>query len=77
LIDKGADFKQVLLTRFNGEKVYIAQLLKSITPKEGSTDWQMKQEIITYLESKGVDYRGAPVPKRYRAQFSQKYLDTY
>ena len=77
LIEKQADFRVKMGVTIDNDTLYIANELKNMPYALDSEKHRMKMEIVHYLEEHGIDYRGAPVPKRYYHMYPREFIETY
>ena len=77
LIEKKANYDIVLGVTLSGDTLRIANLLRDIVYPLDSKEYQQKMKLVEYLEAHGVDYRSAPIPKRYYGMYPKEFLDKY
>lgn len=77
LFEKKAIYAVACGETVDREVLYIANVLRNITPKVDSEEWRQKQQIVTFLTERGLDYKAAPIPYRVRHSFGQGYIDAY
>jgi hypothetical protein len=77
LFEKKADYAVACGETVDRKVLYIANVLRNITPKVDSEEWRQKQQIVTFLTERGVDYNAAPIPYGVRHSFGQGYIDAY
>lgn len=61
------------------EKINILEMLREINFELDSKEYILKVEIITFLKSKGLDYKKYPIPKFVREKYKDNvyYLENY
>lgn len=57
LLQSGANFKQPILTKINGQKIYIQEYMKNQIIDLKSTDYLYKVKVINFLEANGINYK--------------------
>ncbi|MBF9236539.1 ankyrin repeat domain-containing protein [Hymenobacter sp. BT683] len=77
LLEQHAAFRQPMGQTIDGDTFYIADLLKELPYELDSPKHRTKMELVRYLEARGVDYRGAPVPKRYYRMYPKEFIQAY
>ena len=88
LLQKGANVNEVIVDRSDiykgGEKVYLVNMLREITPELNSKQHKQKLAIVEFLKQKGIDYKKVPVPdfilekiKRDYPNKWKKYIELY
>lgn len=77
LIEKKAKYDIVLSVTLSGDTLRIANMLRDIVYPLDSKKYQQKMKLVEYLEAHGVDYRSAPIPKRYYGMYPKEFLDKY
>ena len=77
LIEKKAKYDIVLSVTLSGDTLRIANMLRNLVYPLDSKKYQQKMKLVEYLEAHGVDYRSAPIPKRYYGMYPKEFLDKY
>lgn len=87
LLEQGADYNQGLFFRpIKGQEVDIDIItgLREVAYSLSSKKHEQKMEIVRFLENKGLDYRGAPIPenivrmaKNRYGERAEEYLSKY
>ena len=80
LVEAGADYKKVLIDRSedtNGEKLYIANVLREQLFPLGSPQHQMKTKVVAFLKKKGIDYHKTPIPDFIQKKAKADYPDNW
>jgi hypothetical protein len=77
LINRGANFKRVLYTTADSEKMYLTNALRDWRFQLGSDDYKKKMQLVEFLKKNGMDYREAKIPDRYLNDYSKAYLEKY
>ncbi|MBF9236540.1 ankyrin repeat domain-containing protein [Hymenobacter sp. BT683] len=77
LVEQRADFRLVKSLTLKKDTVRIAELLKNLAYPLDSKEYAQKMELVRFLEERGIDYRGAPVPERYYRMYPKEFIDAY
>lgn len=77
VIERGVKFRDAMSATLAGDSLYITHYLREMTFDLGSTEHNLKREVVDYLEQRGMSYRDAPIPERYSKKFPKEYLDAY
>jgi hypothetical protein len=77
LIKKGADYKQPLFTRNNGERFYITDNMREWRFDLGSDEYKKKMWLVDFLKGQGMDYRKTKIPEQFKGDYSKEYLEKY
>jgi uncharacterized protein len=84
LLQKGADYNEILLERIDTQKIQLMDLLREYTPPLDSRDYKQKMAVVDFLKQKGLDYKKAPIPgytikeiKRLYPNSWKEYLEKY
>ncbi len=77
LIDKGADYKRVLMNAMGGRTLYITDLMRDWVYDLGSDDYKKKMQLVDFLKKNGMDYRKTKIPEQYLDEYPKKYLEQY
>ena len=77
LLKSGADFKKPILTKINGQKIYIQEYMKNQLIDLGSTDYQYKIKVIDILESNGINYKSLKPTKETIDRIKRNFPDTW
>lgn len=57
LLQSGANYKKPILTKINGQKIYIQEYMKNQIIDLKSTDYLYKVKVIYFLEANGINYK--------------------
>ena len=77
IIEKKANYDIILGVTLSRDTLRVANLLRKLAYPLDSKEYQQKMKLVEYLEAHGVDYRSAPIPKRYYEMYPKDYLDKY
>ena len=77
IIEKQADFRVKMGVTINKDTLYIADELRNLPYALESEEHKVKMEVVHYIEERGIDYRGAPVPQRFYHMYSKEFIETY
>lgn len=73
LLEKGADYRGVIYTRIDGERIYILEALRQCLIDLDSEQYENKLKVITFLKEKGLHYSKEPIPDYVLKDIKKKY----
>jgi hypothetical protein len=77
LIDKGVDYKKPLLTRLDGSKLYITDMMRDWLFDLDSDKYKKKMQLANLLKMNGMDYWKTKIPERFLDSYPKEYLNKY
>jgi ankyrin repeat protein len=64
LLQNGADYSEPIFYRENENKqMYLVDVLREFRPDLNSQEYKDKLKIISFLRTKGIEYRSVPIPE--------------
>lgn len=73
LLHKGANYKNVIYTRVDGENVYILKSLRECLIDLDNDQYVYKLKVINFLKENGLDYHNEAIPKHIIQNIKKKY----
>ena len=81
LLQMGANVNEVIVDRSDiykgGEKVYLVNMLREITPELNSKQHKQKLAIIEFLKQKGIDYKKVTIPDFILEKIKREYPNNW
>jgi ankyrin repeat protein len=77
IIEKNANFKNVLGLRSNGDSIYITNMLRQLRFELDSKKYELKMELVEYLKKNGMNYWETKIPPHLYDVHPKEYLDKY
>jgi ankyrin repeat protein len=77
LIDRGADYKKPLMSRFDGVNLYITDIMRDWRFELNSPEYKKKMQLANFLKKNGMDYWKTKIPEQYLDSYPKEYLKKY
>lgn len=86
LLQNGADYRQPVFYRFgdsvpyNPEEdkpMYLVDVLREDFMDLDTDEYKYKMQIVDFLKSKGIDYRGTPIPEYIKKKAQENYPNSW
>lgn len=77
IFNTDVDFKSPIINYSEGNERYLVDVMRNWNFELDSKEYQLKMEIVEYLNKNGIDYRNAKVPKVIQQNYSKDYIDVY
>ena len=78
LLKHGADYKKPIFYREEENKeMYLVDVLREDFFDLDSKEYEEKQEIVTFLRGKGIEYKQVPIPEYIKKRAQENYPDNW
>lgn len=77
LIEKKADYYSGYILGNPGDTSRVVQCLRNMTFPLDSKDYQLKMEVVNFLQKEGIDYWKTAIPNTIINSYPKEYLDKY